>query len=325
MSLSKFNIYFGLFLAIMGVLLPFMTTSESLIQLITLAAIWAIFAIGFDFVFGVLGMVSFGHATFLGVGGYAVALVGQNYNLPFSVGVLAAMFIGAICALFFSFFAMRVSGIFFALVTLSLSQLVFILADSKLRFFTGGADGIAGVIRPEFFGIDFYDTTNYYWLVVLIYALVMVAVIALHSSPFGRVLSGIRSDEIRADQLGFNVNRYKQVAFIISGGLSGLSGALLASLLMYMSPQMLHWSTSGDVIIMTLIGGSGTLWGPALGVLSFEALKAVFSSWTDYWYGLLGIVFILMTIFFPKGIMGSIENAISNHKSKTKARSRGAK
>lgn len=195
MKLSKFDILFGLCLAFIGLLLPFSNPRETLIQLITLAAIWSIFAIGFDFVFGSLGMISFGHATFLGVGGYALSLATQKYGLPFMAGVGLAIFLGAVFALLFSFFALRVSGIFFALVTLALSQLVFILADSKLRSFTGGSDGILGVERPSLLGIDFFDPINFYWFVLAIYTLVMLAVISLRSSPFGRVIAAIRNNE----------------------------------------------------------------------------------------------------------------------------------
>lgn len=314
MKLSLFDICFGLLLAAAGILLPFLHPGEALIQLVTLAAIWAIFAIGFDFVFGALGMVSFGHATFLGVGGYAVALATQKYGLPFSAGVGLAIVLGAAFALLFSFFALRVSGIFFALVTLALSQLIYIMADSKLRGFTGGSDGISGVARPDFLGIDFYDSVHYYWFVLAVYALVVLVVISLRSSPFGRMIAAIRSNETRADQLGFNVNRYKQITFVISGGLSGLAGALLASLLMYMNPQMLHWTTSGDVVIMTLLGGSGSLWGATVGVIVFEVLKEWLSSWTEYWYGVLGLVFIVVTIFVPSGIVGELEKGFAAYR-----------
>ncbi len=325
MKLLRFDIYFGLMLILAGVLLPFLHPSEALIQLVTLSAIWAIFAIGFDFVFGSLGMVSFGHATFLGVGGYAVALATQKYGMPFFYGASLAILLGAAFALLFSFFALRVSGIFFALVTLALSQLIFILADSKLRTFTGGSDGISGVERPNLWGIDFYDAVNYYWFVLGVYVLVMLVVISLRCSPFGRVIAAIRSNETRADQLGFNVNRFKQITFVISGGLSGLAGALLASLLMFMNPQMLHWTTSGDVIIMTLLGGSGTLWGATVGVIAFEVLKEWLSGWTEYWYGVLGMVFIVATIFFPRGIVGGLEKGFAAYQSHRQLRQKGVK
>jgi branched-chain amino acid transport system permease protein len=240
-----------------------------------------------------------------------MALATAKYGLPFSAGAGCAMVIGGVFALIFSYFALRVSGIFFALVTLALSQLVFILADSKLRSFTGGSDGISGVARPQVFGIDFFDPVNFYWFVLGVYGVVMLAVATLRSSPFGRTIAAIRSNELRADQLGFNVNRYKQLTFMVSGGISGLAGGLLASALMYMNPQMLHWTTSGDVIIMTLLGGSGALWGATVGVVVFEVLKAWLSGITEYWHGVLGLLFVLATIFFPLGIIGEIEKAFT--------------
>ena len=320
MNASRFDLWLGLPLAAIALLLPFTGPSDFMLNLATLVMIWAVFAIGFDFVFGLLGMVSFGHASFLGLGGYALALATQMWGLPFCAGVSLAIVAGALCAWLFSFFALRVSGIFFALVTLALSQLLYILADSKLRAWTGGADGLPGVARPGLGGIDFFDSTLFYWYVLAVFALVMAAVVVLRRSPFGRVIAGIRQNETRAEQLGFDVHRYKQITFIVSGGISGLAGALLASLLMFVNPQMLHWTTSGDVIIMTLLGGAGTLWGPVIGVLAFEVLKEWLSGWTQYWYGILGLIFILATLFFPKGIVGELQERYGQWRDKAARR-----
>ena len=175
--------------------------------------VWSIFAVGFDLVFGLLGMVSFGHAAFLGAGGYALALATQRYGLPFEAGLALAILGGAACAWLFSVFALRVSGIFFALVTLALSQLMYILADSKLREWTGGADGLPGIGRPELAGIDFFDTVNFYWYVAAVFALVMAFMAMLRASPFGRAVAGVRQNEIRASQLGYNVQRLKPVSY----------------------------------------------------------------------------------------------------------------
>ncbi len=303
----SFDMVFGLLAALAIAALPFATRNDFYLNVVTLIMIWSIFAIGFDFVFGSLGMVSFGHASFLGVGGYVLAIATQRYGLAFEAGVLAAIALAAFLAWIFSFFALRVSGIFFALVTLALSQLLYILADSKLRVWTGGADGIPGVARPEMLGIDFFDSVNFYWYVALAFALVMAAIAMVRASPFGRAVMSIQQNEIRSETLGYNVHRIKQIAFLISGGISGLAGALLASLLMYVNPQMLHWSTSGDVIIMTLLGGAGTLWGPVVGVVIFEGLKEWLSGWTPYWYGILGVVFIVATMYFPKGVLGEAQ------------------
>lgn len=307
MNDSRFNSIAGAACLAAVVAVPILSSSDFVLNIATLVMVWAIFAVAFDLVFGALGMVSFGHASFLGLGGYALAILTQRYGLPYSAGVAGAIAIGALGAWLMSFFALRVSGIFFALVTLALSQLLFILADSKLRTLTGGADGIPGVGRPEAFGIDFFSSLHFYYFVALIFALVMLGVALLRSSPLGRVIRGVQQNEIRCEQLGLDVHRLRQLTFVVSGGLGGLAGALLASLMLYVNPQMLHWTTSGDVIIMTLLGGAGTLWGPVAGVLVFEVLKEWMSGKTEYWYGILGLIFIVATIYFPKGIVGELQ------------------
>lgn len=310
MHSSRFNAIGGGVCLALILLIPFISRSEFILNLATLVMVWAIFAVGFDLVFGALGMVSFGHASFLGLGGYALAILMQRYGLPFSVGIAGAIAVGALGAWLMSFFALRVAGIFFALVTLALSQLLFILADSKLRAWTGGADGIPGVGRPEAFGVDFFSPLNFYIFVAVIFGLVIAAMALLRASPFGRVINGIQQNEVRCEQLGYDVHKLRQVTFVVSGAVGSLAGALLASLLMFVNPQMLHWTTSGDVIIMTLLGGAGTLWGPVVGVLVFEVLKEWMSSKTEYWYGILGVIFILATIYFPRGIVGELQRRL---------------
>lgn len=307
MKTSRQNVAIAACVAAVVLAVPFSTQNDFLLNLTILIMVWSIFAVGFDLVFGLLGMVSFGHAAFLGTGGYALALATQRYGLSFEAGLGLAILAGAACAWIFSIFALRVSGIFFALVTLALSQLMYILADSKLREWTGGADGLPGIGRPELAGIDFFATVNFYWYVAAVFALVMALMAMLRASPFGRAVAGVRQNEIRASQLGYNVQRLKQITFLVSGAVGGLAGGLLAAVLMYMNPQMLHWTTSGDVIIMALLGGAGTLWGPVAGVLMFETLKEWLSGWTPYWYGILGLVFILATLYFPQGVLGAVQ------------------
>lgn len=314
MSVRLFNSIVGIVLALLVIGLPLVTRSDFILGVATVIMVWSIFAVAFDFVFGSLGMVSFGHASFLGIGGYTVTIVIQRFGLPFELAAIAAMVAAAFCAWIYSFFALRVSGIFFALVTLSLSQLLYILADSKLRDLTGGADGIPGVPRPALFGIDFLDTVNFYWYVAAVFALVMLVIAVIRKSPFGRVVQSIQQNEIRSQHLGYDTHRIKQIAFLLSGAISGLAGTLLASSLMYVNPQMLHWTTSGDVIIMTLLGGAGTLWGPVIGVCIFEILKEWLSGVTPYWYGILGVVFILSTLYFPKGVLGGLQAALERRR-----------
>ncbi|MBV0881524.1 branched-chain amino acid ABC transporter permease [Noviherbaspirillum sp. L7-7A] len=304
MSARRFDLAIAVLIGATVIALPFATQNDFFLNLALLVMIWSIFALGFDLVFGSIGMVSFGHASFLGMGGYIVAIFTQRYGWSFEASTMAAMAAASLLAWIFSFFALRVSGIFFSLVTLALSQLLYILADSKLRELTGGADGIAGVTRPQLFGVDFFTTQAFYWYVVVLFTIVVACVAMLRASPFGRVMQGVAQNEIRTEQLGYDVHGIKQITFLVSGGISGLASALLASLLMFVNPQMLHWTTSGDVIIMTLLGGAGTLWGPVGGVILFELLKEWLSGQTQYWYGVLGVVFILATIYFPKGFLG---------------------
>lgn len=284
--------------------IPFFLPGEQWVNLVSLILIWALFAIGFDLVFGVTGMLSFGHAALLGSGGYALTVLTLSYQVGFLPALLAAAVMGALLAFCMGLFALRVSGLFFALLTLALAQMMYILASNKLRALTGGVDGIPGVPRPDMFGINFYDNRNYYAFIVVVFLIGLAVMALLRASPFGRALRAVQANDTRASQLGHNVHALRQSAFVVSGAYAGISGGLLASLMFYISPQMLHWATSGDVMIMTVLGGKGTLLGPILGVAVFELLKEELSQVTQYWYGILGLIFILATIFLRNGIAG---------------------
>lgn len=297
------EILMGLLVAAM-IAVPFLARGEETLNLVSLILVWGLFAVGFDIVFGVTGMLSFGHAALFGVGGYALTLLTSRYGVPFMPSLALAGLGGAIIAFGFSMFALRVSGLFFSLLTLALAQLLYILASTKLRAITGGLDGIPGVPRPTMFGIDFYANDKFYLVLVVVFIVGIGIAGLLRASAFGVALRAVRANDLRAEQLGFNVQRLRQCAFMVSGFYAGVSGGLLASLMFYVSPQMLHWSTSGDVVIMTLLGGKGTLLGPVFGAALFEILKEKLSQATEHWYGVLGIVFILTTIFLPRGIAG---------------------
>ncbi|MBM1818000.1 branched-chain amino acid ABC transporter permease [Sulfitobacter pseudonitzschiae] len=286
------------------IIVPFFLPSEQWLNLVSLILIWALFAIGFDLVFGVTGMLSFGHAALFGTGGYTLTVLMLSYQIGFLPGLIAAALTGALLAFGLGLFALRVSGLFFALLTLALAQMMYILASNKLRALTGGLDGIPGVPRPDLFGIDFYENRNYYGFIVVVFLIGLAIMALLRASPFGRALRAVQANDTRAAQLGYNVHALRQSAFVVSGAYAGVAGALLASLMFYISPQMLHWSTSGDVLIMTVLGGKGTLLGPILGVAVFELLKEELSRVTQYWYGILGLIFIFATIFLRNGIAG---------------------
>lgn len=283
-----------------------LVADRGVIYFLTLILIWGIFALGFDLVFGLAGLLSFGHAAFLGTGAYVFSWIVLAHPDQFLPGILSAIAAASLVAFMVGFLALRLSGIYFSLTTLAVGELLYFAASSPLRRFTGAEDGLAGVPRPVIFGHAFSDDTSFYLLVLALFVLALGVAGTLRRSPFGKVLGGIRLNEIRAEQVGFHVRLFKIIVFTISGAFSGLAGALLASLMMYANTQTLQWTTSGDVVIMTLLGGRGTLLGPVIGVAVFEALKELISAHTVHWYGILGIVFIFATIFMPTGIHGAL-------------------
>ncbi|MGX1309572.1 branched-chain amino acid transport system permease protein [Amorphus suaedae] len=274
--------------------------------LIALILVWSIFAVGFDLVFGVAGILSFGHAAFFGAGAYVYAVLTLDYGVPGLAALAAAVLMGALLGAVFGAVTLRVTGIYLALTTLALAQLVHHLVEVKLKSVTGGTDGLAGVPRPELLGIDFYDDRMFVVFVAAIFLVLMLANAVMRASPFGDVLRAMRQNEVRVEQLGYDIRLYKLSAFAISGGYSGIAGGLLGALVMYVGPEMTRWITSGDVLIMTVLGGRGTFAGPVVGVIVFEWLKESVSGYTEHWYGVLGIVFILITLYMPGGIVGVV-------------------
>lgn len=299
-----------LFLILALAIVPLLVEDRGSLYFMTLIMIWCIFALGYDLVFGVTGMLSFGHAAFFGIGSYVFAFVVGKNAAFFLLGVVAAAVAGGAAALLMAAIALRLSGIYFSLMTLAIAELFYFAASSPLRALTGGEDGITGVPRPALFGISFYDDASFYLLVLVFFAMALAGSALLRRSPFGQALNGVRVNEVRADQLGFDVKALKLAVFGISGAFGGVAGALLASLMQFVNPQGLHWSTSGDVVIMSLLGGIGTLFGPVIGVAVFETLKEIISSRTVHWYGILGVIFIVVTMFMPRGIYGAVEQAL---------------
>lgn len=296
-------------LLLLGVLLalaPLVITDQGHLYFMTLILVWCLFALGYDLVFGVTGMLSFGHAAFFGVGSYVFALIVLKDPALFPLAIIAAGVAGGLVALLVAALALRLSGIYFSLMTLAIAELFFFAASSPMRNLTGGEDGLTGVPRPTLLGVGFIDDARFYLLVLAFFMLGIAVSRMLRNSPFGQALKGLRVNEVRADQVGFNVKRLKLAAFAISGIYTGIAGALLGSLMQFVNPQGLHWSTSGDVVIMTLLGGIGTLYGPIYGVVVFEVLKEALSSRTVHWYGILGLIFIAATMYMPRGIQGAV-------------------
>ncbi len=304
---ARFLSWPALVLALLAV--PAFVTHDGVLFFTTYVLIWAMFALGYDLAFGLSGLLSIGHATFFGIGGYALAILTLRHGMAFEPALLLAALSAGLAASLFGIVALRLSGIFFALTTLALGQLALIASDTVLAGLTKGQDGIAGVPRPAVFGLDFSRADYFLVYVIVFFMLTLALVTLIHRSPFGQVMVAIRTNELRASQLGFNVKYFKVAVLIVSGFLSGLAGGLLASQIFFVNSGILHWSLSGDIVIMVLMGGAGTLFGPILGAVAFEGLKEWLSQLTPHWRGIMGIIFMLFVIFLPDGLAGLIQRA----------------
>lgn len=289
--------------------LPYSGLGAERLLLVNLILVYAVFALGYDLAFGVTGLLSLGHAAFFGLGGYTLANLTSQLHWPFEAALLAAGVMGAALAALMGVLALRLTGIFFSLTTLAFGQLCYIVASTRLKSLTGGFDGISGVARPRLFGLDFTSDRLFLYYNAAVFLVLLAVAARIRLSPFGQVLAGIRLNAPRIEQLGWRVNRFRVAIFAVSGFYAGIAGALLASLLFFVSPQTMNWTTSGDVLIMSILGGVGTLFGPVIGVGVFELLRDVLEKLTERWYGLLGLVFVLVTIFAPGGMMGVLRSA----------------
>lgn len=282
---------------------------------------FALFASAFNLLLGYTGLLSFGHAAFFGGSAYVAGHAMKVWGLTPELGLVAGTLTGALLGWIFGMLAIRRQGIYFAMITLALAQMVFFIALQAK--FTGGEDGLQGVPRGELFGvIDLRnDLTMYYVsLVVMVAAFLLIA--RTVRSPFGQVLKGIKENEPRALSLGYDVSRYKLLAFVISAALSGLAGSLKTLVLGFATLSDVHWSASGQVILMTLVGGLGTLSGPLLGSAVVVVLEnkigefgRLLARLTDVdWFNTLGesvtmvtgLIFVVCVLAFRRGIMGEV-------------------
>lgn len=273
------------------------------LNLLSEILILAVFALSLNILVGFTGLVSLGHAAFFGVGAYTAGLVAQNISSNLFVSIGLAILLSAIVAAVVGAFCMKVSGFYFLMLTLAFSQMIysFIYQSTSL---TGGSNGLSGIPRVTLGGFQFSNTVYVFYLVLVVFFLIYAGLRVLVSSPFGQVLIGIRENETRVKSMGYNTNLYKYTAFVIAGALGGLAGSLYTYFNGFIAPSDVYWTMSGAVLIMVLIGGAGTILGPVLGATLIVTLETLVSSYTDLWMLIVGAVFIIFVIFFPKGIVG---------------------
>jgi branched-chain amino acid transport system permease protein len=294
--------------------LPLFSSQPFFVTILTQAAIFAIAAMSLDLLLGYTGLASFGQAAFFGLGAYAAGLVGVHYSaaLPLTLG--AAVIVAGLSALVCGALAIRTSGIYFIFLTLALSQLVYAVTF-KWQSLTGGDDGLSGVPRPSLWALDrFIDLSNdrvFYLFTLAVAVAVFLLLRAILASCFGSVLTGIRENAGRMLAIGYNIQVYKIAAFLISGMLTGLAGALFAHQYQLVTPDQAYWQTSAILMIMVVMGGSGSLIGPAIGAVVIVILQNIVSSYTDRWATIMALMFIGVVMFARGGIWGLMTNLLA--------------
>ena len=276
------------------------------VELVAKIMILSIFALSLDLLVGYTGLVSFGHAAFFGIGAYALALMTPKYEAAnLWLTLPAAMLAAALAAFAVGLFVVRVKGIYFIMVTLAFAQMFyFVFHDTK---FGRGSDGISMNFKPvatigSFTPFDLAKGSHVYYCVLVLLVAVFVFLHVVLRSSFGRALQGIRSNEHRMRSLGFPVYWYKLASFTLAGTIAGLAGYLSALQFGFVNPELLSWHQSGNVLLMLILGGVGSLYGAVVGAFAFVALTEIFQALTNHWQLLLGAAIILLVIFLPGGL-----------------------
>lgn len=275
---------------------------------------FALFACAFNLLLGFVGLLSFGHAAFLGTGGYVTGWLMLNSGLTPELAIIAGTIAGGALGALYGKLAVKREGIYFAMVTLALAQLTFFIYVQAP--FTGGEDGMQGIPRRALFGlIDLSNNTVMYYLVLVIFCFGFWLVNRTIHSPFGQVLKAIRENEPRAISLGYDVNQYKWIAFTISAALAALAGATKSLVFELASLTDVHWHMSGEVILMTLVGGLGTLFGPLVGAGLVVSMQNYLSGGElgNYLHIIMGAVFVICVLSFRSGIVGQLAKLRRNN------------
>ncbi len=270
------------------------------------ALCFAIFACAFNLLLGYTGLLSFGHAAFMGSAAYTTGWLVRSAGWPPELGVLAGTLAAGVLGLLVGVVAIRRQGIYFAMVTLAMAQMIYFICLQVP--FTGGEDGLQGVPRGKLLGmIPLDNDLGMYFLVLALFVGVFLGVVRIVHSPYGQVLKAIRENEPRAVSLGYDVDRYKLLAFVLSTTIAGFAGSLKALVLGFATLSDVHWSLSGEVVLMTLLGGMGTFAGPVVGAFTIIGLQNFLADRVGSWVTvIIGVIFVFCVIAFRKGFVGEI-------------------
>ena len=287
-------------IAVLLAVLPFILYPVFLMKVLC----FALFALAFNLLLGYGGLLSFGHAAYFGMASYVTAYTAKYWGLTPELAILGGTVVAALLGLVFGALAIRRQGIYFAMITLALAQMAFFFSLQTPRF-TGGEDGIQAVPRGKLLGLfSLADDRALYWLVAAVFMGGLLLIYRVIHSPFGQVCKAIRDNEPRAISLGYRASQYKLAVFVLSATLAGVAGATKAIVFQLASLTDVHWSMSGEVVLMTLVGGMGTVFGPiagALVIVTMETYLAQFGAWVTV---IQGAVFVLCVLLFREGILG---------------------
>ena len=270
------------------------------------AMCFAIFACAFNLLLGFTGLLSFGHAAYLAAAAYTTGWLVRSAGWPPELGVLAGTGVAGAIGLLVGLISIRRQGIYFAMVTLAMAQMLyFVFLQAP---FTGGEDGLQGVPRGKLFGLlPLTDDRAMYFVVLAVFVAVFLAIIRIVHSPYGQVLKAIRENEPRAVSLGYDVDRYKLLAFVLSTALAGLAGSMKTLVLGFATLSDAHWSLSGEVVLMTLLGGLATFAGPVIGAFTIIGLQNYLADRVGSWVTvIIGVIFVVCVLAFRKGFVGEL-------------------
>jgi branched-chain amino acid transport system permease protein len=271
--------------------------------------IYGLYALGFNLVYGYLGLLSFGHAALFGTGAYLCGIAIVHFALPWYAAIAIGIVGGLLMAALIGVLAIRTRGIYFAMVTMALSQCVYYLFYQAIDW-TGGENGLRGInVRAiSLFGVklDFINPLTRYYVIAAFVIAAFFVLSRILASPFGAVIEAVRENETRARASGYDVTLTRLITFVLSGGFCGLAGALAALHLSIVPIEIMHYETSGMVVMIALLGGMGTFFGPMIGAAAFLMLENLVSVWTVHWQLIVGAIFMICVLFFPAGIWGTL-------------------
>jgi len=303
---NKYPFWIIILAALFLLLLPFMTSFKALASQML---IFGIIAIGYDIVFGYTGLLSFGHAAFFGLGAYGTGLSLIHLSVPGLLAILIGIIISLLVAFPIGYLAIRRRGIYFAMTTMAFAQMIYFIAF-KWRSLTGGDDGLHGVPRPHVGPIDLSSELTLYYFILFFFIVSVILGIRIVNSPFGKILECLRENEDRARSVGFSPARFKIMSFVISASFAALAGGLYALLQNFVPLFTLSLDTSGDIVLMILIGGKGTLYGPIMAAMALIFMKNLLSSSTNIWPLFLGLLFVVSVMTFRQGIFKELNERL---------------